>query len=192
MNNSLAKKQFIDFLDIRCSESLHIEWNFLIACLSYIGFDLNSEEYDRFNQQSCSCQTLVTSRTQLQEQKTNIQCIKLKAFTAILYCVPISSGSIDSLLVIYLERPELLQSIWPFDFISNQRKIHPAQAIKYLLLCRWLEYFDCGHEPAAYFSKIGLIETDLLHHLDKQQTVCLQSLQYLTRTQSIGLDARKN
>jgi hypothetical protein len=67
------------------------------------------------------------------------------------------------------QQPLWCEAVWLFDFIGQDKKPNLEQALKSLIICKALNYFDYGLELASYFNKLGLIGTDIISYLEKPE-----------------------
>ena len=58
------------------------------------------------------------------------------------------------------------ESLWLFDFIGQNHKPTLEKALKALLICKALKYFDYGLELAKYFYDLELINLETLKYLE--------------------------
>ncbi|MCX7593411.1 MAG: FkbM family methyltransferase [Fischerella sp.] len=67
------------------------------------------------------------------------------------------------------QQPIWCEAVWLFDFIGQDKKPTYEQSIKSLMICKALNYCDYGLELATYFHSLGLIDSELMSHLEKPE-----------------------
>jgi FkbM family methyltransferase len=64
-------------------------------------------------------------------------------------------------------QPLWCEALWLYDFINNDKIPERKLAIKSLVICRTLKFYDYGMELAYYFHQNGIISLDELRYLKK-------------------------
>jgi FkbM family methyltransferase len=65
-------------------------------------------------------------------------------------------------------QPLWCETIWLFDFIGQNKHPSMEKALKSLMICKSLKYFDYGMELARYFNDLGLINSTVVEYFERQ------------------------
>jgi hypothetical protein len=64
-------------------------------------------------------------------------------------------------------QPLCCEAMWLFDYIGRKKQPTVKEALKSLMICKSLNYYDYGIELAGYFNGLGLIDSDIVGYLEK-------------------------
>lgn len=66
-------------------------------------------------------------------------------------------------------QPLWCETLWLFDYIGQGKKPTSEQAIKSLLICRYLNYSDYGVELLLYFENLNILNSNILTFFKKAE-----------------------
>ena len=66
-------------------------------------------------------------------------------------------------------QPLWCEVVWLFDYVGRQKIPTREQALRALLICKTLEYYDYGFELASHFRDAGLIDNETVTFLEQPE-----------------------
>ena len=67
-------------------------------------------------------------------------------------------------------QPLWVEAVWLFDFVGQDKKTTREQALKALMICKALKYFEYGIELDLYFNKLGIVDQEEVNFLQKPES----------------------